>query len=293
MNEWIARDMWRLFEPVHAVVYFAREKKEIYDRAGLKGGWMGYFASRCAAMGPIGAEVATAVLYNFNPAMVARAIPDAWSFSSPARVLAARLEVADASLNRSLGEEAGSGAVDRAVSLIRRALELCRPEGRPLYAAHLSLEWPAPSHLALWHGCTLLREHRGDGHVASLVGAGIDGCEAHVLQAAAGRVPEEGLRLFRGWSEADWSGARGRLLERGIVDVKGALTDEGAGLVAHIDATADRAALAPWKGLGESDTAELATILRSFARRIIDEGEIVYPNPMGVPPPPCRVVSKR
>lgn len=286
MNERLARDMWRLYEPVHAVVYFAREKKEIYDGAGLKGGWMGYFASRCAAMGPIGPEVATAVVYNFNPAMVARAIPDAWSFSSPARVLAARLEVADVSLRRSLGDEARSEAVDKAVSLIRRALEVCSPEGRPLYAAHLSLEWPATPHLALWHGCTLLREHRGDGHVASLVGAGIDGCEAHVLQSAVGRVPEEGLRLFRGWSEADWAAARSRLLERGVVDDSGALTHEGAALVADIDATADRAALAPWKALGETDTAELATIHESLVRRIIDEGEIVYPNPMGVPPPP-------
>jgi hypothetical protein len=278
--------MWRLFEPLHAIVYFAWENKEAYDRAGLKGGWMGYFASRCAAMGPIGPEVAIAVLYNFHPKMVRRAIPDAWTYSSPSRVLEARFQVAETALRRILGDEADSELVTRALSQVRRAADACRPDGRALFAGHLSLEWPSEPLVALWHGCTLLREHRGDGHVASLVGADIDGCEAHVLQAAAGRVPEETLRQFRGWPEDEWASARGRLAERDLVDAQGSLTGPGAELLNDVDASTDRAALAPWAALGDGDTNELAKLLRVLIRPIVESGGVSYPNPIGVPPPP-------
>ena len=44
-----ARRLWALVEAYHAVVYFAPEKVAAYREAGLKGGWMGYFASRAAA----------------------------------------------------------------------------------------------------------------------------------------------------------------------------------------------------------------------------------------------------
>ena len=283
--------MWRLFEPLHAVVYFAREKKDVYDRAGLRGGWMGYFASRCAAMGPIGPEVAIAVLYNFHPDMVRRAIPDAWSYSSPDRVLEARFEVADAALRRAWGADGDSSSVASAVTSVRRALGACVPEGRPLFAAHLSLDWPSEPHLALWHGCTLLREHRGDGHVASLVAAGVDGCEAHVLQTAAGRITEDDLRPHRGWSEAEWADARQRLSERGLLDDDGALSNRGAELLSEVDSTTDRTALAPWREIGEENTSELARILSTLVRPILDREVVPYPNPMGVPPPPPSVPS--
>ena len=99
----VARRMWRALETLHMTVYFAPEPREAYRRAGLRGGWMGYFASRSAAMGPVPAEVVMATFYNFHPRMVRRAIPDAWGFAAPERVLAARVEGADAALRRLLG----------------------------------------------------------------------------------------------------------------------------------------------------------------------------------------------
>jgi hypothetical protein len=81
----IAREMWRALETLHMTVYFAPEPRDAYRRAGLRGGWMGYFASRSAAMGPVPAEVVMATFYNFHPRMVRRAIPDAWGFAPPDR----------------------------------------------------------------------------------------------------------------------------------------------------------------------------------------------------------------
>src|SRR5215203_3932842 len=136
----MAREMWRALETLHMTVYWAPEPRDAYRQAGLRGGWMGYFASRSAAMGPVPAEVVMATFYNFHPRMVRRAIPDAWGFASPQRVLAARLEAAEAA------------------GLVRRAMEGQDPAGRPLFADHAALPWPEAAHLALWHGATLYRE---------------------------------------------------------------------------------------------------------------------------------------
>ena len=213
-----ARRMWQALETLHMTVYFAPEPRDAYRRAGLRGGWMGYFASRAAAMGPVPAEVVMATFYNFHPRMVRRAIPDAWGFAPPERVLAARYEGADAALRRLLGPWAEGAEVAEAAALARQAMEGRDPAGRPLFAAHAALPWPDEPWLALWHGATLYREFRGDGHVACLLADAVDGCEAHVLAAGAGQLPGSVLREYRGWSDEEWSAAAARLRGRGWVD---------------------------------------------------------------------------
>ena len=150
--------MWPAFETYHAHIYFVPEAAEAYRRLGLKGGWMGYFASRSAALGPASAELVTAVFFNFHPAMVARALPDAWGLASPEDVLAARLQTADVALRRLIPEHVGSPAEAEAATLAREAAEAPALAGRPLFAALRSLPWPEEPHLALWHACTLLRD---------------------------------------------------------------------------------------------------------------------------------------
>ena len=90
-----ARALWRVFEPYHAVVYFAPDVKSAFEDLGLPGFWRGYFASRAAPMGPVPAEVAIATFYNFHPAMVRRAMSETWARAAPAAVTAARVRLAD------------------------------------------------------------------------------------------------------------------------------------------------------------------------------------------------------
>src|SRR4030095_16888652 len=118
----LARRMWRALEPLHLTVYFSPEPRDAYRQAGLRGGWMGYFASRSAAMGPVPAEVVMATFYNFHPRMVRRAIPDAWGFAAPAKVLEARFAGADAALRRLLGTWAGSPEAAEAAALHPHAI---------------------------------------------------------------------------------------------------------------------------------------------------------------------------
>ncbi|MCU1447875.1 MAG: hypothetical protein JWP02_45, partial [Acidimicrobiales bacterium] len=176
--------MWRALEPYHAVTYFAPEAGAAFKEAGLRGFWMGYFAGRAAPMGPVGPGVVTATFFGFRHDMVARALPDAWGFASVTDVLAARLHGADAALRALLGDDVTSDAVKEAATLARTASEAGDRAGRPLFSANADLAWPTEPHLALWQAATLLREHRGDGHVAALTSAGLDGCESHVTLVA-------------------------------------------------------------------------------------------------------------
>ena len=280
-----ARRMWPAFETYHAHIYFVPEAAEAYRRLGLKGGWMGYFASRAAPLGPASPELVTAVFFNFHPAMVARALPDAWALASPGDVLTARLGAADAALRRLIPDHVGSPAEAEAAALAREAAEAPALAGRPLFAALRSLPWPDEPHLVLWHACTLLREHRGDGHVAALTGAGLDGCEAHVSVTATGAVPRETLQSNRKWSDDEWAAAEERLKERGWLDAGGALTDAGRAGRAEVEARTDTLAEEPWRALGPERTERLLELVTPMARAINDGGGVPVPNPVGVPAP--------
>jgi len=285
VNPDMARRLWIVFEPYSAMVYFAPEARAAYTDAGLKGYWMGYFGSRAAAFGAVSADVVEATFYNFAPHMVRRAIPDAWRFSTPHRIMQARLVAADAALRRLLGDTIDAPTIIEATELTREALAACTVAGRPLFAAHRSLAWPDVPHLALWHAATLLREYRGDGHVAALLAAGIDGCEAHVLQVAAGTVPRPVLQSTRGWSDEDWAAAAERLRRRGYADAAGAITAEGRDSITAVERQTDTLALPPWVHLGQEAVERLDGLVRPLSRRIAEAGGIPFPNPVGVPSP--------
>ena len=171
----LARRAHRVLEPIHTLIYFVPEGGERYAALGVTGGMRGYFASRSAALGVVPAEVVVATFYNFSPTHVAKAIPSVWEATTPEQVLAARLDAVDAALQRLLGDAVPSEEMAEAAGLAREAAESADVVGRPLFAAHASLPWPEQPHLALWHAATLLREHRGDGHIAALVLAGLSG----------------------------------------------------------------------------------------------------------------------
>jgi hypothetical protein len=281
----MARRMWRALEALHMTVYFAAEPRDAYRRAGLRGGWMGYFASRSAAMGPVPPEVVMATFYNFHPRMVRRAIPDAWGFASPEKVLAARFEGVDAALRRLLGRWVEGPEVAEAAALGRRAMAGLDPSGRPLHAAHAALPWPEAPQLALWHAATLYREFRGDGHVACLLADDVDGCEAHVLAAGAGQLPGSILREHRGWSEAEWAAAVERLRDRGWVEADGSLTDAGRVARAARERRTDDLAMAPWRQLGAPGCSRLLRLLGRPVQLVVEGGGVPFPNPVGLPAP--------
>jgi hypothetical protein len=284
----LARALWQYGEPVHAVVYFAPEAQEATDALGLKGGWMSYFGCRAAPLGAASAATVAAVFFNFHPRMVERAIPDAWTFASPAALLDARVGAVDAALRRVLGDNALlSSSVERAASLAAAAVAACNMAGRPMGAANQAVTPPNEPHLQLWQALTAIREHRGDGHVDSLVRAGIAPSEALVLQAATGRSPEDGLRTRRGWSHEEWDAATEALVRRGWIDASGRITAAGAEVRDEVERNTDRLAESIVAALGDDRADELVSLLRPLAERVMDAGAVPAHNNMGVPWPPA------
>ncbi|MEU8632981.1 hypothetical protein AB0C38_12485 [Amycolatopsis sp. NPDC048633] len=271
-----ARQLWAAVEPLHAVVYFAPETAAAAKEAGLRGYWMGYFAGRLAPLGPIDPAAATSMLFGFAPAMVERALPDAWSFASPADVLSARLSSVEAALSRV------SGSYEELASLLEQAVSACRFDGRPLAAAWSAVPRPASVLGRLWLAATVLREHRGDGHVLAAVHAGLTGLETTLTHIGDGVLARGDVQPHRGWSDADWASAVSRLVARGLLDSAGRLTPAGAAMRRRIEEDTDRLAEAPVKAVDLSRLLELAVPL---SRAVIDAGVVPVPNPMGVPRP--------
>ncbi|HLU56200.1 MAG TPA: hypothetical protein VKZ81_12120 [Pseudonocardia sp.] len=273
------RELWRLLEAVHAVVYFAPEARDVYGELGLRGFWMGYFASRSAALGTPGPRLVTALFHGFAPRMVERALPRAWEIVEPGRVLDTRARLARSALAPHAGAAPRlAAAADRLAGLLAD-LDVA---GRPLAAAHLDVPAPADEVGRLWHATTVLREYRGDGHVAALVAAQVDGVEAHLLHRAS---LLERQREFRGWTEEEWAAAADRLRARGLLDDAGEPTARGREFRAGIEQSTDRSAAAALRNVDDAELTELTDALGPLARSIADAGAVPYPNAMGVARP--------
>ena len=268
----LPRAAHKVLEPLHTMVYFVPESGERYEAAGVKGGMRGYFASRSAALGVVPAEVVIATFYNFSPGLIRKAIPSCWDNATPEAVLAARYDAVDAAWTRLLGEaELKSDEMAEAAGLAREACGAIEDEivGRPLYAGHAALPWPEPEHLQLWHAATLLREHRGDGHIAALVLSGLNGLEASVSYIAYGSAMNEELqRATRGYTEEEWNATKVRLQEKGIFTADNEFTDDGRRQRAEMEAQTDAAAAAPYDHLGAERTQRLIELVRPWARSI-------------------------
>jgi hypothetical protein len=268
----------RAVEPLHNHVYFAPETDEHLTAIGLRPGRMCYFAGRAAAMGAVGPGVVTATFYNFSPDLVARHIPRAWTLATPEQVVATRFESARASLTRLLGgpEAAAAPEVGELAALLREACSVLTPEGRGLYAGHADLPWPEEPLLQLWHGATLLREYRGDGHLTALLRADLSGLEALVTHTATGRgfLPEV-AKAGRGWSDEQWSAACAALADRGLLADDG-LTGAGRELRERIEAETDVLSADPWLHLGPERTARVVELGKALSARLVANG--AYPG---------------
>jgi hypothetical protein len=285
-----ARRMWTLFEPVHVVTYFSAEALSAFTAAGLRGFWRGYFAGRAAPLGRVGPAPVTASFFNFAPPMVARALPGVWELITPEDALAVRSAGAVVALRRLLGGQEDRAAA--AADMLLRATDGLDCAGRVLAAANAALpvnddgDAGGEPLARLWLAATLLREHRGDGHFAALVAAGIDGCEALALRTGAANdagPTREQLAPLRGWTDEEWDQASARLADRGWLDADGRVTPEGAAARQAMEDATDRAAARPWARLGTAATGELEDLLTPIAQACA--AELPFPNPVGVPAP--------
>ncbi|MEU6182624.1 SCO6745 family protein [Streptomyces coeruleorubidus] len=277
------RQMWHLLEPLHAVLYYAPEAFE--EAAALGYGtrerWPSYFAYRAAPLGEAGPERVASAFHSFSPRMVAEYVEPAWRVASPEAVLEARARAVDRAYRALFGDQVDSPALAEAAALARRAAEAADPAARPLAAANAALDWPRAPHLQLWHAATILREHRGDGHLAALLVAGLDPVEALVSFAAIGAAPVERFES-RGWTTEEWAAARDRLAGRGLVDTDGGATEAGRALRDRVERHTDRLAAGPWQSLGPDGVDRLAGLLGDFWVAVLASGLLPQETTLGI-----------
>lgn len=263
MDAFSAGQLSRALDRLHSTIYFAPEASDRFNEVGLENQRLQYFASRSAPMGAVSANVVAATFFNFNPALIAKAIPAAWDIAPPDVVTQARYEIVDALIPKILGEKrVRAPEFAPLVAIVRRTAEaIPNADGRPLYAGHAELPWPESPHGQLWHAITLLREYRGDGHIAALIAHGLSGIEALITHIATGTGfdPQFGRRL-RGWSQEQWDEAVDNLRSRDLIDCDGQLTAAGQALRTQIEDLTDQLAFAPWRTLSDDDARELVSL---------------------------------
>ncbi len=256
----LPRAMWTLIEPIHDVTYFSAEPRAAFESAGLRGYWRGYFAGRAAPLGAVGAGPVIALFSGFAPPFVRRALPAVWSMITPEAALDARSAGAAAALRRLAPDES---AVAAAASALERVIDGLDFAGRPLGAANADVPRPDDPHARLWQATATLREHRGDGHVAALLGAGVAGLDILVLRCALD-LSRDVVQPSRGWRDDEWAAAADRLVGRGLLHVDGSVTDPARRLIADVEAVTDRAAA--WTSLSSDEITLIAKGLSPIAQ---------------------------
>lgn len=272
--------MYTVIEPLHTVVYYLPQALAAFEPLKLTSLWSPYFGTRLAPLGAVSPATAGALLYHFNPAMVDREVSALWSATSPEELLRARETSADA-LDAVRGDDLPDSMLDEAVSMALTAASSCEWSGRPFGAANASLPVPKEAIRALWYATTVLREHRGDGHVTALAEARLDGVEALVTHVAAGGERRSSIQRRREWTDADWEAATRRLGERGLLDPGGSLTEAGRQVREAAERDTDRLADGPWQALGRSASMRLYTLLQPLSARLASTARPRLP----VPPP--------
>jgi len=276
----LARRFFDRLEPVHAVTYFSGESRSALEGLGFRGFWQGYFAARSAPLGRVAPEVVAAVFYNFTLERVAKTLPAVWDLAAPSTVLAVRSESAVAALRRAGVTD--SPATRTAADLAAMAAMSAPLDARPLFAANRALDWPDEPVAMLWHAVTLLREQRGDAHVAVLAAEGISGRECNVLHAAAGRVPAEMIKRSRDYDDEQWNLHVDALRRRGWLDGAGELTEAGRAVKKHVEDRTDTLALTALEALTDTEVETLFATLTPITRLVVAAGDIPVDTPMGL-----------
>ncbi|MPZ83034.1 MAG: hypothetical protein GEV28_22630 [Actinophytocola sp.] len=279
----LVRQMWQLLEPIHATLYYAPEVTA--QAAGLgypvDTRWPSYFALRSAPLGAAGPELVAATFYSFDPDMVREHVPAAWRVAAPDKVLDARLLGIDLALRAILGPRIDSPELAEAAALARGLAEAAVVAARPLAAANAGLPWPAEQHLVLWQAATILREHRGDGHVAALLTAGLDPTESLVSFAGVGAAPVEVFES-RGWPAGAWPAAVDRLVSRGWLDPTGAATGTGHEGRDEIERHTDELAAGPYRSLGTQAVGRLAQLTAPITMAVVGTGMLPRQSTLGI-----------
>jgi hypothetical protein len=259
-----SRRLRDLVEPIAAGIYFAPEAHERYEALGLDF-FRGYFCSRGACLGTAPWTVICAAFGVFKPEIVEQFVTEGWQKTTAEPMLDARLAGAEASLQRMLGDP--DDGVERATEILYSLTDGLDVAGRALFGGLSALPRPTSPWGALWRAADLVRERRGDAHIAAWI-PHFDSCEISTITELAHGLPPRSFVYTRGWSVDDVDAAQARLEARGLLDGQ-ATTDAGRKLRGDVERATDEAEHDVIDRLGDR-ADELFALLEPWSRAILD-----------------------
>ena len=237
----MARRMFELVEPIGVIPYSADEPNESMFALG----------------------------FTNAPAEVPRHIPNVWRTTTPEAAIAARRTGCANALRRILGDRVDSASFARATELLLKAATSAPFEGRPMYAALRALPIPDDVVGRLFHAASLLREHRGDGHIAALMGEGVGGLEAHVLLALDMDMPAEKFGRIHHLPAAQLAAVIDGMRDRGLIGDDGWLSGQGRAVKQRVESLTDDLAAQPYGSLAPGELDELMAALEPLATLLL------------------------
>ena len=272
-----ARRIWDAVEPIAANVYFAPEVHSAFQGIGFDGSSGGangieypdgvaYFTSRGACLGPnVDGRLVASAFGVFKPEVVVAAVSEGWKRTDQPTILEARQRGSVDSLRRIIGDE--PAGLSWATDVLRRMAEAAPSEGRALFNGLLSLGIPADPMAAFWRVTDLVREHRGDSHIAAWIAADLDATEIGLLTDPWRGQPLRSWVRSRAWSEDELESACERLRSRGLLDGD-ELTERGRTLREDIDVATDRMERRVVDALGD-DADRLFELMDGWGEAIV------------------------
>jgi hypothetical protein len=279
-----ARTLAARLEPVVGQVFFAPECHEAYVKLGFgpSPGTFGagvaapdgpaYFTSRGSLMGQVTPNVVAAAFGVFKPEIVVLGVQYGWSITDAPTIFAARRAGAVAQLERVCGE--ADASTTRVAEHLERAVETLTEPGRPLFAG-LRSQWDDPhdAWTRLFHLGDMLRECRGDAHVAAWTAAGLDAVEIGLCTEAYMGLPLRTYIRTRGWNDAELDAAAERLQARGWL-AGDALTPAGRDAREAIETATDLQMRSAVEALGDG-LDEVCTLLEPWGNAMRASGGYV------------------
>lgn len=274
----------KLSTAFHVFIYFCPEGGKSYAADGIEG-WGGYFASRTAAMGPLPTEMVQATFYNFSPDVVAPAMDGVWDRVTAEQMQLARwravADVFDATSRDALSE----ADLDEAIAGFQRCVDGLAWDGRPLAAGNKAVlvdldasDYKDDKLVRLWQLATIIREWRGDAHIALLVTEPLSGVECTVISHA-----QKGgfTKASRGWPEGQWNAAVDRLTREGWISDEETLTPEGVARRAELEDKTNQLAAPMWAGFTDDEVNRLGDLLQPLVDALAEAGHL---KPIGIRP---------
>ena len=267
-----ARALRDAIEPLACLSIWSPEAALDYAALGLEDYFAAYVWQRVAPLGTPPEPLAVAALGVFDGDLIGPQYTLGTAAVDRDALVAVRLAAPGRTLRRVLGDDLPDLDRDAAAAVValRRGIDAADRTARPLFAGLLAEPWPDDPAAALVHACHVLREHRGDSHLAVCAVDGLDAVQMNVLTELWCGYPLGSYTASRGWAPDRIDAAADALRARGLL-ARGELSAEGLRHRAVLEERTDAMQRAVVAAIG-TDLYPLTRLLGSWSDALVAAG---------------------